>query len=411
MNTSASSPPPDAPPSSTSTSPSPNAPPSGSQPSGTGPKAKPSFTRWIPFIALLLLVNFFVASTLPGKEPSRITLPYSVFSDEVSRGNVSSVSSRGATLEGDLRKSISYTPPGDKKAVTGTKFRTERPTFATDDLLAQLRAKRVTVGAKSETLDQPLWLLLVTGVGPTLLLIGLMYFIFRRSAAMAGLGDIGRSKADLYVAGTTHTTFDDVAGIDEVVDEMREIVDFLRDPQRYRNLGGTIPKGVLLTGPPGTGKTLLARALAGEASVPFFAMAASEFIEMIVGVGASRVRDLFDKARAAAPSIIFIDELDAVGRARGGSVSFGGHDEREQTLNQILTEMDGFTGAEGVIVVAATNRAEILDPALLRPGRFDRHVVVNPPDVVGREAILRVHTRSMPLAPDVDLGVIAATTP
>ena len=362
---------------------------------------------------MIFLVNLFLASLLPAKEPSRITLPYSSFSDEVTRGNVLSVSSKGATLEGELRKAVTYRPPDTgAKAVTGIRFRTERPTFATDDLLALLRANRVTVGAKPEKVDQPLWILLVTGVGPTLLLIGVMYLIFRRSAAaMGGLGDIGRSKADLYVAGTTHTTFDDVAGIDEVVDEMREIVDFLRDPQRYRNLGGTIPKGVLLTGPPGTGKTLLARALAGEAGVPFFSMAASEFIEMIVGVGASRVRDLFDKARAAAPSIIFIDELDAVGRARGGSVSFGGHDEREQTLNQILTEMDGFTGAEGVIVVAATNRAEILDPALLRPGRFDRHVVVNPPDVVGREAILRVHTRSVPLAPEVDLGAIAAATP
>lgn len=384
-----------------------------------GPNKKPppnpvrsSFSRWVPFLALIFLVNLFLASRVPGTKPSRITLPYSSFTDEVARGNVASVSSKGATIEGELRMAVTYPPPvPGKKSVTGDLFRTERPTFATDDLLALLRANKVTVDAEPDKDDQPFWVFLVTGVGPTLLLIGVMYFIFRRSASMSGLGDIGRSKAELYVPGATHTTFDDVAGIDEVVDEMREIVDFLRDPQRYRNLGGTIPKGVLLTGPPGTGKTLLARALAGEAGVPFFSMAASEFIEMIVGVGASRVRDLFDKARAAAPSIIFIDELDAVGRARGGSVALGGHDEREQTLNQILTEMDGFTGAEGVIVVAATNRAEILDPALLRPGRFDRHVVVNPPDVVGREAILRVHTRSVPLARDVDLGAIAAATP
>ena len=234
---------------------------------------------------------------------------------------------------------------------------------------------------------------------------------FVRKGMKGGLGSIGRSKAELYVAPATPTTFADVAGMEEVVDDMREIVDFLKHPKKYHELGGMIPKGVLLTGPPGTGKTLLARALAGEADVPFFAVAASEFIEMIVGVGASRVRDLFDKARAASPSIIFLDELDAIGRARGGAMSYGGHDEREQTLNQILTEMDGFTGNEGVIVVAATNRPEILDPVLLRPGRFDRRIAVNPPDVVGREAILRIHTRHVPLGPDVNLRVIATVTP
>ncbi len=207
-------------------------------------------------------------------------------------------------------------------------------------------------------------------------------------------------------------TFEDVAGIDEVEDELKEIVDFLKNPDRYRKLGATFPKGVLLSGPPGTGKTLLARAVAGEADVPFFSLSASEFVEMVVGVGASRVRDLFMQAKKAAPSIIFIDELDAIGRARGGGGGFGGgHDEREQTLNQILTEMDGFTGSEGVIVLAATNRPEILDAALLRPGRFDRRLTVNPPDKDGREAILRIHTRSVPLADDVRLDRLAATTP
>jgi cell division protease FtsH len=206
-------------------------------------------------------------------------------------------------------------------------------------------------------------------------------------------------------------TFEDVAGIDEAEEQLEEVVDFLRNPDKYRRLGATIPKGVLLSGPPGTGKTLLARAVAGEASVPFFSLSASEFIEMVVGVGASRVRDLFEQAKKAAPSIIFIDELDAIGRQRGGSSSMGGHDEREQTLNQILTEMDGFTGSEGVIVLAATNRPDILDSALLRPGRFDRRITVNPPDVVGREKILRVHTRSVPLSDDVDLAQLAATTP
>jgi cell division protease FtsH len=206
-------------------------------------------------------------------------------------------------------------------------------------------------------------------------------------------------------------TFEDVAGIDEAEDELVEVVDFLRDPHKYTRLGAAIPRGVLLSGAPGTGKTLLAKAVAGEAAVPFFSMSASEFIEMVVGVGASRVRDLFAQAKAAAPAIVFIDEIDSIGRARGGAMSFGGHDEREQTLNQILTEMDGFTGSEGVIVIAATNRPDVLDSALLRPGRFDRHVHVSPPDLTGRKAILEVHSRHVPMAGDVELGDVAATTP
>src|SRR5690606_17385953 len=225
------------------------------------------------------------------------------------------------------------------------------------------------------------------------------------------LGALGQSRAKLYEPTNDRTTFDDVAGIDDAEEELVEIVDFLRNPEKYTRLGGTIPKGVLLSGPPGTGKTLLARAVAGEADVPFFSISASEFIEMVVGVGARRVRELFEEAKKAAPSIIFIDELDAIGRSRGGSASIGGHDEREQTLNQILTEMDGFTGNEGVIVLAATNRPEILDKALLRPGRFDRQVVVSPPDQRGRKAILEVHTRNVPLADDVDLGTVASSTP
>jgi cell division protease FtsH len=227
----------------------------------------------------------------------------------------------------------------------------------------------------------------------------------------AGLSGLGRSRAKRYEPTQQRTTFHDVAGIDEAKEELVEIVDFLRNPGKYRRLGGAIPKGVLLAGLPGTGKTLLARAVAGEAGVPFFSLSASEFVEMVVGVGASRVRDLFEQAKKAAPAIIFIDELDAIGRARGGSASVGGHDEREQTLNQILTEMDGFDGSEGVIVLAATNRAEILDQALLRPGRFDRRVIVNPPDHSGRLKILEVHTRHVPLAPDVDLEALASATP
>ncbi len=253
---------------------------------------------------------------------------------------------------------------------------------------------------------------MVFGFGPTLLLLWLFFSFYRRAGqGLTGLGGLGTSRAQRYTPTENRVTFDDVAGIDDAEDQLVEVVDFLRNPDKYTKLGAAIPRGVLLSGPPGTGKTLLAKAVAGEANVPFFSMAASEFIEMVVGVGASRVRDLFEKAKEAAPAIVFIDEIDAIGRARGGAMSFGGHDEREQTLNQILTEMDGFTGNEGVIVVAATNRPDVLDPALLRPGRFDRHVTVSPPDQVGREAILRVHTRDVPLAPDVDLGTLASATP
>ncbi|HET8673502.1 MAG TPA: ATP-dependent zinc metalloprotease FtsH, partial [Thermoleophilaceae bacterium] len=255
---------------------------------------------------------------------------------------------------------------------------------------------------------------IIFGFGPTLLLVFLFVWLMRRAAASGGggmLGSFGRSTAKRYEHSSQRTSFKDVAGIDEAEDELIEVVDFLRNPDRYRKVGGAIPKGVLLAGPPGTGKTLLARAVAGEADVPFFSISASEFIEAIVGVGASRVRDLFAQAKAAAPAIIFIDELDAIGRSRGGNVSFGGNDEREQTLNQILTEMDGFTGTEGVIVLGATNRPEILDRALLRPGRFDRRVFVNPPDKDGRRMILEVHTRSVPLDDSVDLDQVASSTP
>src|SRR6202008_3635898 len=253
--------------------------------------------------------------------------------------------------------------------------------------------------------------------GPGLLFIAFYFWMFRRAGQQAGgmgagLLGIGKSKARRYAQETeAKVAFDDVAGIDEAENELVEIVDFLKDPPKYTRLGGTAPKGVLLIGAPGTGKTLLARAVAGEAKVPFFSMGASEFVEMIVGVGASRVRALFKQAREAAPAIIFIDELDAIGRARGAGSFSGSNSEQEQTLNQILTEMDGFSSRQGVIVLAATNRPDVLDLALLRPGRFDRRVTVQPPDKLGREMILKVHTRGMPLAADVDLKEIAASTP
>ncbi|HEY2636071.1 MAG TPA: ATP-dependent zinc metalloprotease FtsH [Solirubrobacteraceae bacterium] len=358
-------------------------------------------------ILVLFVINWIIASQVGG-EPSRLKVPYTTFRAQVVDNNVKEVSSQGDVIQGTFRKKFTY------KKKSNTKFETVQPAFSQDNELLQLMIKH-DVEVNAQPLDQPrsFWVSLLVGFGPTLLLIGLIVLVARRAAGggAGGLAGLGRSRARRYDASAQRTTFADVAGIDEAEDELVEIVDFLRNPDKYRRLGGVIPKGVLLSGPPGTGKTLLARAVAGEADVPFFSISASEFIEMVVGVGASRVRNLFDEAKKAAPAIIFIDELDAIGRRRGGGNAVGGHDEREQTLNQILTEMDGFTGSEGVIVLAATNRPEILDSALLRPGRFDRRVTVNPPDQRGRKLILEVHTRSVPLADDVDLDSLASSTP
>jgi cell division protease FtsH len=358
-----------------------------------------------------LAVNWVVMSVVMGPPP-RSDVSYTFFTDQLDAGNVETVTSTADTIQGEFRTAAGY-PPGSEDAARVDLFTTQRPSFATDDLLGALEAEGVTVNANPPDAAAPLWTRVLLGFGPTVLLVGLLLWFARRSASgLSGLGGFGRSRATLYRPDAgPRTTFADVAGIDEVEHEVQEIVDFLRDPQRYSRLGARIPRGVLLSGPPGTGKTLLARAVAGEAGVPFFSISAAEFIEAIVGVGASRVRDLFAQAKGVAPSIVFIDELDAIGRARGGAFSAGGVDEREQTLNQILTEMDGFQGNEGVVVLAATNRPEILDPALLRPGRFDRRVSVGPPDLNGRLEILRVHTRHVPLAPDVDLAAVAAATP
>lgn len=363
-------------------------------------------------IALILLgLNFFLSDLLLGPE-ERVLVPYTFFIDQLDTGNVASITSTGDTIQGTLDSPVNDPEDQSDDPAEFTLFETERPTFAEDDLFRRLQENDVIVNAEPADAPPPIWQQIVFGFGPTLLLLYIFFRIFRRAgSAMGGLGGLGSSRAKRYEVSNDRTSFDDVAGIEDAEDELVEIVDFLRNPEKYTRLGGAIPKGVLLSGPPGTGKTLLARAVAGEADVPFFSMAASEFIEMVVGVGASRVRDLFEQAKKVAPAIIFIDELDSIGRSRGGSTSMGGHDEREQTLNQILTEMDGFTGSEGVIVIAATNRPEILDSALLRPGRFDRQVVVSPPDQRGRKAILEVHTRTVPLDDDVDLSAIASSTP
>jgi cell division protease FtsH len=369
--------------------------------------------RFLLFVVILFAINLWVSSLIPSGH-ERIRIPYSpTFLAQVKGGNVDSISSKGATIQGEFRHEFKYPPTGEDSKVSKL-FNTEVPTFAnTDQLTATLEEGNVEVNAKPPEEGRSFLANLLLGFGPTLLLVGLFVWFARRAArqgAGGGLMGFGKSGARRVEPSEQHVTFDDVAGIDEAKEELTEIVDFLRNPDRYRRLGGRIPRGVLLSGPPGTGKTLLARAVAGEAHAPFFSISASEFVEAIVGVGASRVRDLFKQAKEAAPAIIFIDELDAIGRARTAGSSFGGNDEREQTLNQILTEMDGFDTAIGVIVLAATNRPEILDPALLRPGRFDRRVMVQPPDTVGRRLILDVHTRSVPLDDDVDLDALASTT-
>jgi cell division protease FtsH len=365
---------------------------------------------WILFFLVLLAVNFYLGSRAT-QPPSRVRVPYSpFFLEQVSARHVKEITSKGTAIQGTFDRKLQYA--GSKPT---TRFQTEIPAFADDNALSRLLQRNgVVVNAQPLDTGAPWWQSLLLGFGPTILFLLLLFWLLRRAGNVQNaLGSFGRSRARRYEPSGDRVTFADVAGIDEVKAELTEVVDFLRHPEKYQKLGGRIPHGVLLSGPPGTGKTLLARAVAGEADVPFFSMAASEFVEAIVGVGASRVRDLFTQAKEAAPAIVFIDELDAIGRSRTSGVAgfSGGNDEREQTLNQILTEMDGFDSSTSVIVIGATNRPDVLDQALLRPGRFDRRVAVQPPDRAGREAILKVHTRAMPLAPGVDLGRIAATTP
>jgi cell division protease FtsH len=351
---------------------------------------------------LVLFGMFTLQDRLSGPQP----IPYTEFKVQVSSKNIAGLFARGNSIEGELKKPAAVPSEQEK---TYTQFTTERPTFATDDLLTELMSGGTVVRATPIVQQRGFLTNLLMSMAPLLLLIGFYALMFRRQQGALG-NLLGGGKQKRVDPETVRVTFDDVAGIDEVEAEISEIVDFLKHPDKYLRLGARAPKGVLLAGAPGTGKTLLARATAGEANVPFFSASASEFIEMIVGVGASRVRELFAEARKVAPAIIFIDEIDTIGRSRAGARAVGGHDEREQTLNQILTEMDGFSGHEGVVVLAATNRPDVLDPALLRPGRFDRQIIVHPPDRKGRLEILKVHTRKIPLAPDVDLEALAAST-
>ncbi|MFJ8110858.1 ATP-dependent zinc metalloprotease FtsH [Streptomyces sp. NPDC096132] len=378
----------------------------------TGRGRRPRGRWWglaVTAVIVFLLVYVGLNYLGQGNEP---TISYTEFSRQVDEGNVDKIYSKGDAIQGQLKQARDDPDDGGQY----TKFKTQRPAFADDDLWQTLDRQDVTVTAQPVVQQRSLLSNLLLSLVPIVLLVAVWIFFARRmGGGLGGAGGmLGRKAPPKPVElrpGTERTTFADVAGIDEVKGELDDVVDFLEHPDVYRRMGAKMPRGVLLAGSPGTGKTLLARAVAGEAGVPFFSASASEFIEMIVGVGASRVRELFAEARKVAPSIIFIDEIDTIGRVRSGGASVSGHDEREQTLNQILTEMDGFSGSEGVIVIAATNRADILDPALTRPGRFDRVVNVSPPDRGGREAILRIHTRQIPLAQDVDLTQVARTTP
>jgi cell division protease FtsH len=393
----------------------------------------PPRSAWLTFLAILG-VNYLLMRLMFPAPDEAITVPYTVFKQQAASGNVEAIYSKGESIEGRFREPVTWPPPEKLKAAaeaangsalarlvspvesrSSKTFLTTLPAFVDPGLEQFLIDNKVEISASPIQSSSPFWTLLF-GFGPALLIIGFYVWLYRRAQQGGGLMGgglmgLGKSKARRYdQEADTKVSFDDVAGIDEAENELVEIVDFLKDPEKYTRLGGTAPKGVLLVGAPGTGKTLLAKAVAGEAGVPFFSMSAAEFVEMIVGVGAARVRDLFKQARENAPAIIFIDEIDSIGRARG-SIAIGGASEQEQTLNQILTEMDGFSGREGVIVLAATNQPNVLDKALLRPGRFDRRVIVNLPDKNGREAILKVHTRKVPLAGDVDLAELAASTP
>ncbi|WP_027397468.1 ATP-dependent zinc metalloprotease FtsH [Anaerovibrio lipolyticus] len=356
------------------------------------------FIRNVGFYLLIILVAISLIDYFSAKGPSKMEMNYSSFVQETNDGKVAKV----VIVENIIKGTLS----------DGTEFTTVLPTYPSEnsDIIKLLSDKNVDIKAENPP-EPPWWSTLLSSVLPILLLVGVWFFIMQQSQGGGGkVMSFGKSRAKMSGGDKVKVRFDDVAGADEAKQELEEVVEFLKHPGKFNQLGAKIPKGVLLFGPPGTGKTLLAKAVAGEAGVPFFSISGSDFVEMFVGVGASRVRDLFDQAKKNSPCIVFIDEIDAVGRQRGAGLG-GGHDEREQTLNQMLVEMDGFAANEGIIIIAATNRPDILDPALLRPGRFDRQIVVDKPDVKGREAILKVHTKDKPVDKDVDLNVLARRTP
>ncbi|RPI36998.1 MAG: ATP-dependent metallopeptidase FtsH/Yme1/Tma family protein [Nitrospiraceae bacterium] len=371
-----------------------------------------TYWRYIAALAIASVVIFAWNSFFNVGPPLKYTINYSQFMEQLDSDNVKSVSIKKLLVSGELAKEVSIKLPGEKKPAQVKYFVTVLPTFQGEGLLPQLREKKVVITIESAE-QGFIWQILI-GILPWVLIIGFWVMMTKRNQQLqggpGGAFTFGASKAKLYDTKKPSITFKDVAGMDNVKMELRETIEFLKDPSRFAKLGAKVPKGVLLFGPPGTGKTLLARATAGEAAVPFYSISAAEFIEMFVGVGASRVRDMFKKAKDSHPSIIFIDEIDAVGRTRGTGLG-GGHDEREQTLNQLLSEMDGFDPHEEVIVIAATNRPDVLDPALLRPGRFDRHIVIDRPGWKERKAILEIHARGKVLADNVNFETLARGTP
>ncbi len=391
-------------------------------PGGRGAEPQPRFRMpsWLFWVLLAALSAGYIYMFLWPQSVSRIELPYSMMVTAVQEQQVKSVTISGQDVTGEFTKEMTWTgtellppgqtaPTGTAKVVTDTKFETIIPENSNEQLLPLLRDQGVEIQVKKQS--QSILPTLLFTVAPLLLFVGLIVLMTRNmSRGQQNVFGFGRSKAKMYDPERPHLTFDDVAGEEEAKRELTEVVDFLKNPTKYHQIGARLPRGILLVGPPGTGKTLMAKAVAGEAGVPFFSVSASEFVEMFVGVGASRVRDLFERAKTAAPAIVFVDELDAVGRQRFAGLG-GSNDEREQTLNQLLVEMDGFEPNQDVIVIAATNRPDVLDPALLRPGRFDRQVTVGLPDKKGREAILKIHSRGIPLEGNVDLLSIAAGTP
>ena len=372
--------------------------------------------QWRIVIAVLLIFLFFYmwGQFFSSRTNELYNISYSQFIEQLNANNIKSITIKDLLVSGEFIKEINIQLTGEKKTAAVKYFQTFLPSFQGEGLIAKLQEKNVVINVESSEKKGILWQILM-GILPWALIIGVWIFIMRRAqqqiqGGAGGLFSFGASKAKLYDVKKPSVTFKDVAGMENTKQQLKETIEFLKDPTKFKRLGAKIPKGVLLVGPPGTGKTLLARATAGEAGVPFYSISGSEFIEMFVGVGASRVRNMFKKAKDSQPSIIFIDEIDAVGRTRGTGLG-GGHDEREQTLNQLLSEMDGFESHEEVIVMAATNRPDVLDPALLRPGRFDRHIVIDKPGWKERKAILEVHVRNKTLADDVDFETIARGTP